>query len=498
MKKKIVSLLFVFFGFFFFSCFKVDAALLGNESLDFDIHEHFNYFYEMKTNSKFYQFVISKGDNFLNYLNSYSGYHDYVLFSYSSDLVNFSLPDNSYYSIILYKPNSNSTYSGISLLYSDDSYSFRSLDTYSYYILFYDYDMNYLGSIDEDNFSNHSFINSVFSNYSDITYIFGSLYFSSNRGVFWNSSTSSFDIRITSVHLDNQYYFLNDLETINGFSLFIIRIGNWFRGIENINLSDFGLSYLLKNYLIKEDSNFVTLYQAFNYSDNFFGSISVPEGYSSQSFSYNDRYYLIPINSNCSNVDSLLYFSTSDITSINFISYTLLKDVIDYSDISTYSFSLKRANNIEAFSLNSVLSSDSKITDNFYIISSSDNFSSNTFYYNSSCFMSYSAISNEDIIFENINTGNNVVITPAEQQFIIYNSNNKIDSVIETSVSNDVDIISIISGAWTGAKTFISASYYILSMVTNLFVVLPNEVSSILLCVFTLGMIIILWKVFRS
>lgn len=501
MKNKIISIIIVFFGFFFFSCFNVSASTL-DVTLDFDKSEHFNFYNEMINNSPFYRFIVSKGDSLDIYFNSFfnSFSSGKIFFGYSRDISSsfssLDVPSNSYYIIYSYG-------STVEISYHDNYFNIvkgcRYTESCSFNILFYDINMNYLGksSVSSDNFWLIDYTN------FDINYFLGSFYkyISSNYYLNWNSSTDRpFDVRVTDIVINSVNYNLKYLETRNGWSNFWSNIWNMISNSGNMyDLNDIGLGYLLRNYVITSQNGLISLFTAFSYNENVV-NISVPDGFLSQTFSYSDRYYLVPNNLNCSSAESLLYFSTSDITTINFISYTLLNDVIDYDNIKTYSFQLKRANNIEALSLKSVIDSDNNISDNFYIVSSSDNMTSNTLYYNSSCFSLYSAVSLNDVEFVNINTGNDVVISPAEQQFIYYNSNNSIDNIIQENdiSSNDVDITSIISGAWSGAKTFISSSYYILSMVTNLFVVLPFEVRGLLLCVFSLGMVVILWKVFRS
>lgn len=67
-----------------------------------------------------------------------------------------------------------------------------------------------------------------------------------------------------------------------------------------------------------------------------------------------------------------------------------------------------------------------------------------------------------------------------------------------TSLGEAFNLTDFISSAWDGAKTFIAASLKISSLATVLFSTLPNEIISILLCGFTVCIVIICWKVFRS
>ena len=511
MKKKILSLFIGVLGFFFFSCFKVSASTYSSV-LNFDLHEHFNFYYEMIHNTEFYKMISRNGNNFSNYLKSYYNDASEVFFAYSDDLdsiMQSHVPEGSKYVIIMTNPR---TY--CYLTYSNDFYSFSCPSTAQYNetsYLFYDENANFLSQYTYSyNASLHLNLSARYKNYveSEFVYIMGSYYGNLNNlsssGLTWSGSNSHY-IRIDGVQINNTNYELTESDLRSGLESFFHSIGSFFRSVfgkDEFNLKDVGLDYFVVNYVIGEyragSSNNVTLagiYRAFSYSSTFNYSVSVPNGYSSQSFNYNNRYFLVPNSNTCSNSELLLYFNTSDISTINFISYDMLSDELSVDSMKTYSFQLKNANSIEVLSLHSVVGSYDNIIKNFYLISSSDNFGTNTFYYNPVCYSSYSAIDSNDLTFTNINTGNQVTITPAEKQLIIYNSNETIDNIIAES---DLNLTDIISGAWNGSKTFISASYYILSMSTTLFTSLPNEVKGVLLCVFTVGMIVILWKVFRS
>lgn len=512
MKKKILSLFIGVLGFFFFSCNKVLALPFVNQNinLDFDANTHFNFYYEFYHNTDFYKFIVSQGSGFQAYLKSFvSDGHD-VFFAYTSDLdstMQSHVLEDSYYTIII-----TGNYNRCYLYYDSGNYSFTCPSNAQYNhvtYLFYDVYANYLGSYDyQYNASLHLNLNTSY-----VSYIIGSYYgYLQNLDVSsigWynngNNSNTTLTIRLSHLIIDNSQYRISDLDTVeNIFDKFAYYFGgtivSWFRSdLSFKDLNDYGLGFFTKNLVIgHRNSNYnrlVSIYMAFSYSDTFNYSVSVPSGYSNISFDYNNRYFLIPNSTTCSNAEHLLYFSTSDTSTINFVSYDLLLDELRSDSMKTYSFQLKLANSIEVLSLHSVVGSYENIIKNFYLISSSDNLSTNTMYYNPVCYSAYSAIDSNDLTFTNINTGNQVTITPAEKQLIIYNSNETIDNIIAES---DLNLTDIISGAWNGSKTFISASYYILSMSTTLFTSLPNEVKGVLLCVFTVGMIVILWKVFRS
>jgi len=74
-------------------------------------------------------------------------------------------------------------------------------------------------------------------------------------------------------------------------------------------------------------------------------------------------------------------------------------------------------------------------------------------------------------------------------------SNSLIQDSIDTGGSS---LRSIISNSWDNIQGFITSSYYILSLCTTLFTSLPSSIQAVLIFTFTLGMIIIIWKVLRA
>lgn len=489
MKRLFISISLVLSCFFFFNT-SVSAA--QNFTLDYDINEHFNYFYELKNNTPFYQFLLSQGDSLINdYFKSFLSDFNHIYILYSSDLLNskVSIPANSKYVIILSDIYSPTLSYSSGTFYFNLSFSSISHNAHFYY-LFYDENAELIYS--ESNYIPSGSDLIPFSS-KEVTYFLSFLYYGSLT--YSSNSNSKPDIRLTKINLNDTKYNIIDLQTRNNFLNFWSNLSNIIFNDSNMqNLEDLGLSYFLTNYYIKSNRSALGLYEILNYNSSG-SSLSVPSNYSSQTFDNDNRYYLVPNNLSCSLSDSLLYFSVSDINTINFVNYTFLTDNISLNNISGFSFKLKKANKIEALSLSNYVD---KYSNYLYLIYSSDNFSSNVFYYNPSCYSVYSAVGNVDIEFVNVNTGSTITLTPGEQQLINSKADDVKNELNNSSSESDIDISSIISGAWSGAKTFIASSYYIMRMTTTLFGLLPASVGSLILCVFSLGMVIILWKVFRS
>ena len=70
------------------------------------------------------------------------------------------------------------------------------------------------------------------------------------------------------------------------------------------------------------------------------------------------------------------------------------------------------------------------------------------------------------------------------------------DNTVEES--EPFNLANFISGAWTGATTFISAGLEIIVLSTSLFNKLPSSVGAILLVMFSVGSVVVMWKIFRS
>ena len=494
----------VFFSFFFFSFSNLKAAT--NFDINYDINEHFNYFYEQKNNTPFYQLLMSRGDSlFSDYFKSFYNGYQYVYISYCVDyLDNYSgaIPDvmlGCKYAVVLSHESHNFIYKDgvFNLSNSYTCYGGRPITFCEDVILFFDENANliYNGSYSSSSTFNLKY-NLKVDNTDEFVYIISN-YFYGKNGLKFGSDGISTDLRLTRLILNGSYYSVNRISTRSNFLNFWSNLyGYIFNDQTGKDISDLGLSYFIKNYYIKDNDTAYVLYNLLNYNSST-SSISVPDGYSNQTFSYDNRYYLVPNSLTCSLSESLLYFSTTDISSLNLIYYSVIGDSISYDKFNSFTFNLKSANRLEALSLTKFVD---KITDNFYIIFSNDNFAVNTFYYNPNCYSVYDSVSTSNIEFVNPNTNNNIIITPGDQNYIYNEISNKSFDLVNDSGTNssDIDVVSIISGAWSGAKTFINTSYYILGMTTNLFTLLPVQVSSIILCVFSVGMVIVLWKIFRS
>lgn len=487
--KKVFS--YVLLGLSAFFIFSMQSFAKEEITINYDNNEYFNFFYEQKNNTPMFQLITSQANEFPNYLMSLAGFNGtYIWASYSSGTSDF--PDAKYY-FIIGRTESN-------LYYKDGKYSFH-VETHSYstnYIklVYFDKDANYLGSKDFSNQDYPRFPGAV--SRDDFQYIISALIYHSGSKKITCSSCSS--MRTNKLKIDGEYITF-DADINSWFVNFSKKVMHHLvLGFDESSLSSYGLEYFNKNYYYDTKKGYVPSLLDILYYDQSKQSLTVPTSYSSSSFSYDDRYFLVPNSKTCTDKDKLLYLNSSDTSSVHFINYSLLQDNSLSSDIGTYSYKIKKANTVYALSLKSIIPAESNINDYVYYIFSSNNFSSNVIYYNPLCFDLYNAVNSEDLTFTNINTDSSITLTPNDQK-IFYNDNSDlVERIVKESEnqSPNVDIKSIIAGAWDGAKSIVSSSYYLMDLTTGLFERLPSEVSSLLLICFTVSVIIVLWKVFRG
>lgn len=495
--KKVFNYVFVMLGAFFI--FSMSSYAKENIDINFDRNREFNFFYELKENTPMYQFINQHGKDLPDHLFGIAGReypyifieqldnppneyptarYRFVLGGWNNDLLSLNYKEGRYY----FKYDSGSHTNHFTYVYYNDNAELLGIEL--------------VNGMDLDYFpvSNNS---TSWIPPEDFQYIISSLiYAKSSKSVACYGCNS---MRTNKLVINNESYtFSTDINS--GWINFWKKVGHSIKGYESTNLSNYGLDYFDKNYYYDENKGVVTPLLDILYYDKTYESLSVPSDYLSKSFNYDDRYFLVPNSKTCTDKDKLLYLSGSDISSVHFINYSLLQNDSLSNDFGSYSYKIKQANTIYALSLKNVIPSDTNINDYVYYIFSSNNFSSNIIYYNPNCFDMYDAVSSTDLSFTNVNTDSVITLTPNEQK-IFYNDNSDlVDDIVKESEnqSPNVDIKTIISGAWDGAKSIVSSSYYLMDLSTNLFERLPSEISSLLVICFTIGIIVILWKVFRG
>lgn len=231
MKNKFLFV-FAFFTFLFFGISNVNADT--KVGINYDAHEHFNYFYEMKNNTPFYNLLQNSEEfhNSYSFLNS-NYYNDYSLIMYATDYFGSSYSGNIKY-VLLTAVDYSYNY-GLDFSYNNGSFTI----TYS--------SGEHTGKVygfDED--ANLVFTSTQGCNNSGCYYSRPEFLTNNNNG---NSYTfSSFVADRKENSMANFSYFLS----------MIYKSNNRFR----INKTDFVVTDILINeqkYLIDDNSNYSQL-----------------------------------------------------------------------------------------------------------------------------------------------------------------------------------------------------------------------------------------------
>ena len=295
MKKYIIPLF-----MFIFSFILVGNVNAKNVILNFDSNEKFNYFYEMKNNTNFYNFLLGKGVNLFDYLGSYSNksydikYNRLFIFylsELSGNLIN--IPDKSYYMIYVC---SNSVSSKV--FYQGDNYYYGSESGLglSGEFFFFDIDGNYL-SYGSSSYYMKSFDSNIykdlfdFSNNTDFSYFLSKYYMGGDLS--YGSSVLMTDIVVTDFIIDNKTFIIDDNKN---YSNFLIFFRNLFTKSEKFDVNNTNFQYFKDYKIISSDKKLVCLYNTMNYKIN--NKISVPDNYVSHEIYYNSSFLIPKIKNN--------------------------------------------------------------------------------------------------------------------------------------------------------------------------------------------------------
>lgn len=513
--KKYIKILYLFlFGFFFYFGFESYSAKEVN--ISFDHAEHFNFFYEQKNNTTFYKEIISKGDTIYEYVCSlYSAgcnSGSYVSFFTYDDFVSLGGLNGS-------SKNSspNLTNAKFAIVFSQNfpSYAYDA-GTGLYSISITPSSFGYSSVIIDENFNvldayyygSTSLKFKISATEDDFQYLLSAFFIadssvmldSSKFGTFSSYSSSLGVLTVGTFSIDEEFMSLDSI-SYKGF------LGNWVYDIFHKNDVDpgiYGLSYFKLNYLRNLGGGVYgyihDLYYYLTYDSS--KSLSVPDNFTSVAFTFENNYYLIPkyISDDsdviCSSDDYLLYFTTTNINSVNILGYGLSSNM---SLTHNYTFKIGKANSVYYLNLNSILANDSTIIDNFYLISSSDNIAVNNLYYNPNCYITH-LVGSSELSFENAITGETVVLG-TNSQIIHQNENAEYSEVVSNNSSDDsatISLTNLVSDLWNNCTNFISAGKELINLSTVFFLELPAEVRSVILLIFTISGLVLLINILKN
>lgn len=540
--KKYLFLIFVFGLFLIFPFSKVSAKNL-NVGIDFDNNEHFNYFYEMKNNTSFYQFLVGKSDTLKSYLLSikscssingcggnYSIYiinkSDFLKLNFDNDTIinNFDSLDFSYVFILhnfdKYTSSFFSSVSGDTFLFK--SYTGSNSDDYTFY--FYDDNVNLVSTynfslgINKINlFSNLSFVvkDNSLSSSSSFSYLL-SFYYNSLSGNYLGFNNISYDYVISDLYIDNRRFIIDDNENYSSFKAFF---RNLFTSTEDYDVSNSSLDYF-RLFKVISDNKLYSLFYMLSYNSS---KLSVPDGYVSAEISSNSGFLIPKVNT--SNKYSTVYAITSGLPSINirYWKFNVDDNSISYlGDDLILNYQSSQSDVLSKFNL---IKDTTKLTGNFYdymyqlgyqyvdgSLSAPLKYSYTIYYHpdvytyidfdTSKDLTSYLpgthtsfTITADDIISASNSSGASVnIFLDADSQVEYAKENSDLDIdydsayTLTSAIKDSTKIVSVL-------KVSITA---ILTLVTTLFTALPTEIRLLLTFSLSMGIVIIFVKIIRG
>lgn len=328
------------------------TASAKNVGINYDANDRFNYFYEQKNNTPFYQFLLSKGKNnlftFLNSLTTlnqnYSTF-DLTIYKVSEleDLGALNIPSNAEY-VILTKASSNSsnrlvfdfTANIYKFYYAQQISEYSPIEyipgfpTYNSKIFFFDSNSNYIPgtSFSSSSYNLPSYIdieyeieNTSVSSMSNFSYFISKFYLSND--ILKDKTIDSVEnLVLTDLYLNNTRYLIDDNAN---YSSFLIWVRTFFTSAETYSVVNTNLEYFKKYKVYDINSNGIKdLFTMLNPTI----SVSVPNNYVSGVIS-SDSSFLIPKTTD-STSNTNVYISSSGFP----------KFMIDY-----YEFSIDENNN---------------------------------------------------------------------------------------------------------------------------------------------------------
>lgn len=335
MKKYLFIASFVF-CVFFLGFGNVNASTkLG---IDFDSNEHFNYYFEQKNNTSFYN-LLNDSNTFKSKIGLNSDNTGGYVYIFKPDDINYSLnknPNNidfglAKYFVIRY------TASSFSVTSSGDTYTLTSIDNSSFTVYAFNEDAELIGSF-TNNFYNCNTCGNI-SLKNSITYELNSNKkeyaddFSYFTSLFYNNSsaaiTASDKYIVTDIYYENEHFVIEDSDN---YSSFLAKWRNFWSAFTNVDdlvsAVDLGLDYY-KTYPISKGKFFPTLINIIDLHSTF----SIPDGFQ-QKILDNEKsaLFFFPKNINDSTLNRYFYTSTTESIYTNKVSVWLnTYDLIDKS-----------------------------------------------------------------------------------------------------------------------------------------------------------------------
>lgn len=363
MKNRLLFFSFVFLSLFL-CCGNVSAKT--KVGINIDANEHFNYYYEQKSGTAFYNLVRDFSNRYHVY--DYFGVNEnqakeYNLYSfYSSDLQSaemkkysrehsdpwledVSIPDNSYYALVFVYSSYNGSfpapitsidgnnYSVNYQSYEKNNNNYANGGKYSSIIRFYDEQGNYISNSEVSNFYFNYTTTYSFDDYDDESSADFTYMLSSCISCYYKLGIGTQKIVITDIIEDNTHYLIDDNDNYSGWLRKLFSFGK----LDYVSVVNTDLNYFKTN-IIK--GNLPTISNIVNEGIN----LNIPDNFTS--FVLNDDTpsgILIPKDINNTELDRNIYTVAVDVLdrhldlndgnkSNDIINPQITIDLYDYND----------------------------------------------------------------------------------------------------------------------------------------------------------------------
>lgn len=549
MNKKLVFFSLIFMTLF---CFKTNVfASSVKVGINYDANEHFNYFYEQKNNTGFYQFLqehrLDFEEHMRKYKTSFSSYADHYFIYYAKDLEkyllqDYSFPENAKYVILAvdysmtydYISHYNNKYGygyGENFVFNSPNAS-STTNLYGHSLIFFNDDGEYIDcteSVILDNIKNFYFEieGTTEDSSAEFTYFLSNLFYFQSYSV--KSYNFLYDIIVTDIYFDNNHYIIDDNENYSSFNIWF---RTFFTSAEKYDISNTQLNYFRENKYFEYNGSFISLFDIIQQDSN----MAIPDGYISIDLKGANNYLFIPksIDNNLLNRDFYTYLPDyvetenakigANIIDLKSGSYSYIGLSDDESEKKRiYELSLKKPFTLYSINFSSILNkynSDKPYTDYAFVFVNRWAKTTPILYYNSE---SYSVCvykdSSSSCSYTNPYTGDSVKLTGEEFYKIVSQVDSTgasidifddADTQRETAskyselyeYDDDGNITGFsLSNVLKSLSSFLSNIISVISVIftyfTKFFNALPVEIRGLLYFGLIGGIILLFWKLIK-
>lgn len=519
MKKYIIPLFTFIFSFILVG--NVNAKTY-NATIDFDSNEKFNYFYEQKNNTPFFNYLVDLGSDIYDELGSYvnsefsSSNNPIFLYHYDeiANLLNSTkVPDNAYYVINIYSPliPNSSFYKNFYIGNAGSEFYYElQTDQHEYFkgfylsgfLFFYDSNANLLAYGSLDKFTDGQIGKSYYdkfdvTKYNEFTYFISKYYIGKDLDFRINPKSK---IIVPFVHLEGQNYLIDDSTQYSGITKYFQQLGWFLTSLKKqpvYEVVDNNLKYFKDNPVISESSKMKSFYNAIG--SNTEPTYPFDDSYSQVMLGDVDNgYYLIP--KSTTGDFNIYFYSTNSVNELSVLVYdistdtpVLLKDNLYFTPVD---------NRYLKLDLTSLFLDDNKTQIDlsskymFYLYSSNNSKYPLYIYYKTDVYNAvHTSISNRYHEFNNVNTGNNISFDTRSGYF---DGKNVEEDLSKSNDSFNLDLGNVVGLFKDLLSNIVKCINTIFSLVFEMFACLPVELQQLFYFSLFAGIVISIFKIIRG